>query len=824
MKQKTEDDPSRRNIPSPFLVLLLGFFMLVAFVTTAIEDELPRPIKEQEIGINDSNTFSEESANKYLQIILGDHPRVFGLEYHYIKTRDLKELFDSIAQKSILPIHTDWQFVDGYFMFGSPSVYRNLSNVVAVLEGESGFYSNGTIGTSILVNCHHDSVPFAIGASDDGLFCAAMVETLEKLSRRTTKLKHNIIFLSNGAEEMGLQGSHGFLSHPWSKGAIAVVNLDAAGMNGRPNLFQVTDSRVLEAFRRTTSRPMAQSLGEFLFSNRIIPSDTDFRIWRDFGDIMGVDIAFVQWGHIYHTRNDRPELINDGVMQNAGNMLLPLVRDLADYEGLVNRVPRSTAVYFDYMGWFLITFTRSAALAVDIIVVLLGFTTVAYPIWLFGLTPLYWLPYVIASVTAAHLFDFWRSKKTDLDSSMRTIQAMAATRFILSVLLFVLCCFPIFFNVRYLIGTPLFLMSVGSIVSMSVVRYSKVNAWQHLLLEVIVHIPATLFTLSLGTRLLALMIPITGRSASDSPDVLVTIASVAVTVYVVFTVSGIELLFSRKWMWIVLSGISVVCIIIMFIPMNPYRDVNTTQRHTWFHSQVTTYDQNFTVLNSSSGVILAKTDANNIHDALKAIRNSDIYIRDDESHESDNPLNKLQIRETDLRILQEECQDYLYCNLPIFGPRSYTNSLFVSMGPPAHFDHSIQLLNRSCTADVCKLSFEIHGTAHNTITIWPRENITLIDWPFKNSIRSTFRMQGRPVYNIRQNTNTYSAVFPPYELTLDFRVPEMKQADIILDISLNAHKINHPEDFTDHYKQLLEVMPEYMNIATFLSFRSNYVF
>ncbi|XP_052741195.1 endoplasmic reticulum metallopeptidase 1-like [Bicyclus anynana] len=356
MKPKTEDDPTpRRNVPSPFFVLLLGFFMLVAFVTTAIEDELPRPIGEQEIGVNDSNTFSEESAKKYLQIILGDKPRVFGLEYHYIKTRDLKNLFDSIAAKSNIPIHTDWQLVDGYFWLsiGSPSVYRNLSNVIAVLEGESGFYPNGTIGTSILVNCHHDSVPFAIGASDDGLFCAAMVETLEKLSRRTTKLKHNIIFISNGAEEMGLQ---------------------------------VTDARVLEAFRRSTSRPMAQSLGEFLFTNRIIPSDTDFRIWRDFGDIMGIDLAFVQWGHIYHTRNDRIELIRDGVMQNAGNMLLPLVQTLADYEGLVNRVPRSTAVYFDYMGWFLITFTRSAALAVDILVVLLGFTSVAYPIFIFGIS------------------------------------------------------------------------------------------------------------------------------------------------------------------------------------------------------------------------------------------------------------------------------------------------------------------------------------------------------------------------------------------------------------------------------------------------------
>ncbi|XP_052743045.1 uncharacterized protein LOC112057202 [Bicyclus anynana] len=333
--------------------------------------------------------------------------------------------------------------------------------------------------------------------------------------------------------------------------------------------------------------------------------------------------------------------------------------------------------------------------------------------------------------------------------------------------------------------------------------------------------PATLFTLSLGTRLLALMIPITGRSASDSPDVLVTIAAAAVTVYAVFTVSGIELLFSRKWLWIVLCGIGAVCIIVMFIPMNPYRDENITQRHSWFHSRVISYDANFAVVSSTSGLIIAKTDANNIRDALSAIRNSELYVGDDATNDT-NP--KLQIRESDLRIIQEECQGTLYCDLPIFSPRSYTNSLFVSMTPPDDFEPKLSLLDRNCAGDICKLTFEVSGTAHNMITIWPRPNVSLVAWPYETPMVSTLTVQGRPVYNIRQNTNTYSEVLAPYLLTLDFRVPESSQSDIILDFVLNSHKINHPEDFTDHYKQLLEVMPEYMNVATFLSIRSNYVF
>ena len=41
--------------------------------------------------------------------------------------------------------------------------YRNVSNVIAVLEGDSGFNPDGTTGPSLLVNCHYDSVPFAMG-------------------------------------------------------------------------------------------------------------------------------------------------------------------------------------------------------------------------------------------------------------------------------------------------------------------------------------------------------------------------------------------------------------------------------------------------------------------------------------------------------------------------------------------------------------------------------------------------------------------------------------------------------------------------------------
>lgn len=92
-------------------------------------------------------------------------------------------------------------------------------------------------------------------------------------------------------------------------------------------------------------------MAEEIFQSGILPSDTDFRIFRDYGQVpgacpvwfgalsetinnclifSGLDIAQISNGYVYHTEFDNYKAVPRNSLQNTGENVLPMVRAFAN--------------------------------------------------------------------------------------------------------------------------------------------------------------------------------------------------------------------------------------------------------------------------------------------------------------------------------------------------------------------------------------------------------------------------------------------------------------------------------------------------------------
>lgn len=166
----------------------------------------------------------------------------------------------------------------------------------------------------------------------------------------------DVVFLFNGAEEQVLPASHAFVTrHKWARGVGAFVNIESAGSaSGRELIFQAGQKRhwILDTYLREAPRPSANVVAQELFQSGIIPSDTDFRIFRDFGNMSGLDMAFIDNGYVYHTDQDDMSNVDLGSVYRAGENVLAVARALA----VRPTFPKAwnfpaQQVFFDFFGF-----------------------------------------------------------------------------------------------------------------------------------------------------------------------------------------------------------------------------------------------------------------------------------------------------------------------------------------------------------------------------------------------------------------------------------------------------------------------------------------
>ena len=285
---------------------VLGFliiFIVLTGITMYRNYHLPEPNLET-VG----NHFSSANARKHLNAITNLGIRHTGSVKNEIETRDviLKAVDDiKAAASNDVEIEVSVQQPSGHFFLdflgGMTHLYENLTNVVVR-------YSRRDLPVkhALMINCHFDSAIGSPAASDDASSCAILLETLRCLSSTPSPslLPYAVIFLFNGAEEMILPAAHGFITqHSWASEIRAFLNLESAGAGGKEIVFQTGPKNpwLPKVYSQAVPYPFASVFAQEIFQAGVVPSDTDFRIFRDFGNIPGIDMAYYVNGYVYHT-------------------------------------------------------------------------------------------------------------------------------------------------------------------------------------------------------------------------------------------------------------------------------------------------------------------------------------------------------------------------------------------------------------------------------------------------------------------------------------------------------------------------------------------
>ncbi|KAF7287971.1 hypothetical protein GWI33_000031 [Rhynchophorus ferrugineus] len=826
------------------IVLLTGLFGVVIY----LDSLLPSAIVQEN---KDYTVFNAQRASKDVLYLTQLGPRIVGsheneqITYYYLMNRINDIIYTRNKNQNI---EIDVQEVSGAYSFkrseGFINTYYSVKNIIVKFHG-----INST--NSVLVNSHFDSAPTSPGGSDDGINVAVMLEILKIFSQQEETPWHNIIFLFNGAEESPLLASHGFITqHKWAKDCKVVVNLDAAGYGGKIILFQTgPETPWLVKYYSNVPHPYGQAAGEEIFQSGIIPSDTDFRIFRDFGGLVGLDMAFIKDGYRYHTSYDDGDFPL-GSYQHAGDNVLSLLKDLANSPELYDKIPsEGKSVYFDVFGLFFVNYTTTLASAINIVAIGLSLVVFIYSFIKFKLGlckyNIQYFCYVLGAILGSWLlcviFVFSLGMVLDLlGKSMSwyanpwllyglyvipTVAISGSLLFLtnhqnvslgirsqiqancLRLIWTIVVAFGVYFNIRatYAIMIPVVFNSLAFFTIYLLRLEYSIKTWQWIYL--LFNILPCMNLMYQAVTTLSLFVPITGRMGSHrNPELLMGLMTFFFTILIVSPITIFtNTLRKVKFYFITLGIIFMAFLVVVFTPWGfPYNNTNGPhpQRHWILHTSRQFFNGSGELVKKDSGYFLLNMD-----------RNSPNILR---SHVMD--LNRAS-------PVNEYCEKYPACGLPLSHPLmlqivDYSTWIPASQLILKEVNFTVNSIEKESPS---KLIYNVSciGPDRMTVYLVPKSNVTVQNISLVQELYTPqHQFRGRPMYFILYQATKDNLDF---QFTFTVEVPDNwdgPTVDFVV-IGRYAHDKRYPR--TPPFLNFLSQFPTWTDKIAWLSTYQAYV-
>lgn len=296
--------------------------------------------------------FSSDRAMSHVRVMAQKPHPIGSTEHATVRAYILSEL----AAQGINPEVQEGIGVARAFV----NVGATVRNVIGRLRGE-----NNT--KAVLLAAHYDSVPNALGASDNAAGVATLLETLRAL-KSGPPLKNDVIFLFTDGQEAGSLGARAFVEqHPWAKDVGLVLNFEARGTRGPVFMFETTrgNGGLIKKLAKAVEYPTAASYMYDVYKR--LPNDTDLRAFRQLG-VGGLNFAYIHGSASHHTFVDNVQNLDQRSLQHDGFYALSLTREFGNAD--LNNIRENDAVYFDLLGLELVHYPVWLVIPVAIALVL----------------------------------------------------------------------------------------------------------------------------------------------------------------------------------------------------------------------------------------------------------------------------------------------------------------------------------------------------------------------------------------------------------------------------------------------------------------------